>query len=121
MEYSTCYCPNKQCPDYGVRGFGQHLVRRGRDRGIPRLLCNVCDGTFSARHGTAYFEIRAEERIYTIAMCALAKGNSLRGTGRIVGVDKDTSRLISGTLLNNKRLSTTNTLFIHAIQGHHPP
>ena len=90
MEFSTCYCPNKQCLHYGIRGFGDHLARRGCDRGIPRLLCNVCDGTFSVRHGTAYFEIRAEERIYTIAMRALAEGNSLRGTGRIVGVDKDT-------------------------------
>ena len=29
-------------------------------------------------------------RIFTIAMRALAEGNSLRGTGRIIGVDKDT-------------------------------
>jgi hypothetical protein len=74
----------------GIRGFGHHLVRGGYDRGIPRLLCNVCDSTFSARYRTAYCEVRAEEQIYTIAMRALAEGNSLRGTDRIVGVDKDT-------------------------------
>ena len=34
--------------------------------------------------------MRAEEPNYTIAMRALAEGNSLRGTGRIVDVDKDT-------------------------------
>src|SRR5262249_55259479 len=63
---------------------------RGADRGIPRLLCTRCDGTFSARQGTAYFGVRAEEPNYTIAMRALAEGNSLRGTGRIVEIDKDT-------------------------------
>ena len=70
--------------------LGTHLVRRGADRGIPRLLCTKCKGTFSARQGTAYFGVHAEEPNYTIAMRALAEGNSLRGTGRIVEVDKDT-------------------------------
>jgi transposase-like protein len=50
----------------------------------------MCQGTFSARQGTAYFGVRAEEPHYTIAMRALAEGNSLRGTGRIVDVDQDT-------------------------------
>ena len=90
MEFSTCYCPNQQCSHYGLYGFDHHIVRRGFDNGIPRLKCNVCHHTFSARLGTAYSEIRAEERIYTIAVRALAEGNSLRGTGRIVDVDKDT-------------------------------
>jgi IS1 family transposase/transposase-like protein len=89
MEFTTCYCLNPQCTHYGKRG-GTHLVRRGADRGIPRLLCTKCKGTFSARQGTAYFGVRTDELHYTIAMWALAEGNSLRGTGRIVEVDKDT-------------------------------
>jgi IS1 family transposase/transposase-like protein len=89
MEFTTCYCPYPQCTHYGRRG-GAHLVRRGADRGVPRLLCTKCKGTFSARQGTAYFGVHAEESNYTIAMRALAEGNSLRGTGRIVEVDKDT-------------------------------
>ena len=89
MEFTTCYCLNPQCTHYGKRG-GAHLVRRGADRGIPRLLCTKCKGTFSARQGTAYFGVRTDELNYTIAMRALAEGNSLRGTGRIVEVDKDT-------------------------------
>jgi len=90
MEFTTSYCPNLQCTHYGQRGFGTHLVHRGADRGIPRLLCTRCDGTFSARQGTAYFGVRTEEPHYTIAMRALAEGNSLRGTGRIVEIAKDT-------------------------------
>ncbi len=90
MELSTCYCPNTRCSHYGIRGFDGYLVRRGFDRGVPRLKCNMCQSTFSVRQGTAYFGIRTDERIYTIALRALAEGNSIRGTGRIVGVDKDT-------------------------------
>jgi hypothetical protein len=50
----------------------------------------MCQGTFSVRQGTADVGVRAEEPHYTIAMRALAAGNALRGTGRIVDVDKDT-------------------------------
>src|SRR4029434_8450920 len=78
MEFTTCYCPYPQCTHYGKRGFNAHLVRCGADRGIPRLLCTKCQGTFSVRQGTAYFGIRADEPNYTIAMRALAEGNSLR-------------------------------------------
>ena len=44
MEFTTCYCPNPQCTYYGTRRIGAHLVRRGADRGIPRLLCTGCKG-----------------------------------------------------------------------------
>jgi hypothetical protein len=76
MEFTTSDCPNPHCTHYGQRGFGAHLVCRGADRGIPRLLCTRCEGTFSARQGTAYFGVRAEEPNDTIAMRALAEGNS---------------------------------------------
>ncbi len=116
MEFSTCYCPYQQCSHYGLYGFGHHIVRRGFDNGIPRLKCNMCHRTFSVRHGTAYSEIRAEERIYTIAVRALAEGNSLRGTGRIVDIDKDTvsdwldkagrhCRTVTTYLFNNLHIS----------------
>jgi len=42
------------------------------------------------RTGTAYFGIDTEPVIFETAMRALAEGNSLRSTGRIVAVDKDT-------------------------------
>jgi hypothetical protein len=57
---------------------------------MPRLWCTLCQRTVSARQGTAYFGVHAEEPHDTIALRALAEGHSLRGTGRIIGVDKDT-------------------------------
>ena len=47
MECTTYYWPSPQCTHYGKHGFDAHLVRRGTDRGIPRLLCTMCKGTFS--------------------------------------------------------------------------
>jgi hypothetical protein len=86
---SARYCPNPQCTHYGQHGFGAHLVQRGVDRVILRLLCSKCQSVYSARQGTAYFWARAEEANYTIAMRALPEGNSLRSTGRTVETDKD--------------------------------
>jgi len=59
-------------------------------RGGPRPLCPRYEGTWSARQGTAHFGGRAEEPPDTIAMRALAEGHALRGTGRMVEIDKDT-------------------------------
>lgn len=89
MHAKTCYCPNRACPKYGVQGQDNPIVHRGFDNGLPRLQCAMCKTTFSIRHGTAYRGIRSEEAIFTIAMRALAEGNSIRGTARIVDVDKD--------------------------------
>jgi hypothetical protein len=73
MECTTCYCPHPQCTHYGKRGFNAHLGHCGADRGIPRLLCTRCQGTFSVRQGTAYFGVRAEEPHFTMTMRALAR------------------------------------------------
>jgi hypothetical protein len=94
MECTPCYCPYPQCSHDGKRGFGVPLVCRGADRGMPRLWCPMCHGTFSARQGTAYVGVRGEESHDTTAMRALAAGHSLRGTGRIVDV------VVSHTLRN---------------------
>lgn len=90
MDYTTCYCPNERCWFYGVPWAQSRLVFNGSSRGYPQLLCRHCYRSVSLRMGTAYANIEADERIFTIAMRALAEGNSLRGTARIVGVDKDT-------------------------------
>ena len=74
MACTPCYCPHPPCTPYGPRGFGTPLVHCGADRGMPRLLCTMCKGTFSVRQGPAYFGVRAEAPHDTIAMRALAEG-----------------------------------------------
>jgi len=89
MDANTCYCPNWACPKYRIQGQDSHVVRRGFDNGIQRLQCAMCKTTFSIRQDTAYLGLRSDETIFTIATRALAEGNSIRGTARIVNVDKD--------------------------------
>ncbi len=84
MDAKTCYCPNRACRSYGIQGQDSHIVHRGFDNSIQRLQCAMCKTTFSIRQGTAYLGIRSDEAVFTIATRALAEGNSIRGTGRIV-------------------------------------
>ena len=44
------------------------------------------------RYGTAYFDLEADSSIFELAFRALAEGNSLRGTARIVEIDPETCR-----------------------------
>jgi len=89
MDTKTSYCPNRTCTNYGIQAPDGEIILKGFDNGIRRLQCKSCKSTFSIRQGTAYMGIRADEAIFTIAMRALAEGNSIRGTARIIDVDKD--------------------------------
>jgi hypothetical protein len=40
-------------------------------------------------YGTAYYSLKADQAIFELAVRALAEGNALRATARIVQVDKD--------------------------------
>ena len=55
-----------------------------------RFECLGCGQRISARTGTAYAGIRTDLGIYRRGAKALAEGLSIRGTGRLVEVDKDT-------------------------------
>jgi IS1 family transposase len=41
-------------------------------------------------YGTAYFDLEADPAVFELAVRALAEGNSIQGTARIVQIDKDT-------------------------------
>jgi IS1 family transposase len=43
------------------------------------------------RYGTAYYALEADPAIFETAVRALAEGNSLRATARIIQIDKDTA------------------------------
>ncbi len=91
MEWDGLYCPNRACPDYGVPFRQGHLVKNGTTRGQRQALCRSCGRSIALSYGTAYFGLDAAPAQFETAVRALAEGNSLRGTGRIVQVDKDTA------------------------------
>ena len=90
MEFTTCYCPHPQCTHYGHEALA--LIWSVVEPIAAFLAC--CAPCVRARFRRARARRTSgcarRNRIH-IAMRALAEGNSLRGTGRIVGVDQDTS------------------------------
>jgi len=91
MKWETLYCPNRLCGYYGIPFYEGQMVKNGSSHGQSQALCNACGSSVSLRYGTAYLELEADEFIFETAVRALAEGNSLRATARIVQIDKDTA------------------------------
>jgi len=92
MDWNTLYCPNPCCPCYGVTFKQSWLVKNGSSRGQKQALCRACRGSVALRYGTAYYGLDADSLIFETAFRALAEGNSIRGTARIVEIDPETCR-----------------------------
>ena len=91
MDWETLYCPNRFCRYYGRSFHASLLVKNGSTRGQKQARCRSCGRTVALTYGTAYFDLDAEPAHFEMAIRALAEGNSLRATGRIVQIDKDTA------------------------------
>jgi IS1 family transposase/transposase-like protein len=90
MKTDTSYCRNLRCPYYGVAGKRARLIFHDWHDGAPRFRCTHCDHLVGARAGTAYARIRTDMRIYQNSAAHLAEGSSIRATGRLLNLDKDT-------------------------------
>jgi len=91
MDWETLYCPNRCCRFYGMPFGHSALIKNGASRGHKQALCQSCGRSVFLRYGTAYFELEADPSVFETAIRALAEGNSLQSTARIVQVDKDTA------------------------------
>jgi IS1 family transposase len=67
------------------------MVKNGSSYGQKQGLCQACGSSVALRYGTAYYNLEADPAIFETAVRALAEGNSLRATARIVQIDKDTA------------------------------
>jgi IS1 family transposase len=90
MDWETLYCPNRSCAYYGLPFEQALLVKNGSSHGHKQALCRACGRRIALSYGTAYFDLNAEPAIFELAIRALAEGNSIRSTARIVQIDKDT-------------------------------
>lgn len=90
MEWETLYCPNKRCRYYGLPYQQGQMVKNGSSYGQPRALCKGCGSSVALSYATAYYGLESNRTIFETAVRALAEGNSIRATGRILQVDKDT-------------------------------
>lgn len=90
MMVGTCYCRNQDCALYGISGARAKLRFFDWHNGAPRLRCGRCKRLVSSRVGTAYAGIRTPEDTYQSGARHLAEGSSIRATGRLLNLDKDT-------------------------------
>ena len=90
MDWETLYCPNKRCKYYGIAFRQGRMVKNGSSYGQAQGLCKGCDRSVALSYATAYYGLESEPVIFEMAVRALAEGNSIRATGRILQVDKDT-------------------------------
>ncbi len=104
MDWETLYCPNPVCPFYGVRFGKSRLVKNGTTRGQRQALCRACGSSIALTYGTPYFDLEHDPALFELAIRALAEGNSIRATARIIQVDKDTESVrttIEGNLASH--------------------
>lgn len=90
MDWKTLYCPNKCCMYYGIPFQSGKLVKNGSSHGQPQALCKECGCSVAMNYATAYYGLESDWIIFETAVRALAEGNSIRATGRIFQIDKDT-------------------------------
>src|SRR5215831_150667 len=90
MDCTTCYCRMPRCPLFGQVAPRAQFTWHDWHRQAPRWRCRGCRALVSARTGTAYAGIRTEGTTYLRGAIALAEGLSIRATGRLLDVDKDT-------------------------------
>lgn len=85
-------CQNPDCKLYGRRDAGNLSVcgRYGKHHHIRLLYCKACKDRFSERKGTPLFRSDLEPQKALSVLQHLAEGNGTRGTGRLVGVHRDT-------------------------------
>jgi transposase-like protein len=88
-------CPNESCPDY-LKVDSGNISKRGfygvnKDRIL--LYCRTCGKRFSSTYGSSISGLHLPpDKILSIIHHAV-EGNSVRGTARLLKLDKDTVKL----------------------------
>jgi transposase-like protein len=90
MDYITCPCRRPKCPMYGQMAPRARLKMYDWQRQGPRFRCERWRVVVSATTGTAYAGICTDLHTSRRGATALAEGLSIRTTGRLLDVDKDT-------------------------------
>ncbi|MBL0713661.1 MAG: IS1 family transposase [Desulfosarcina sp.] len=91
-ELDKCFCPNKQCKDYGLRGQGNIAVRGkyGKDKSRDLLYCRTCGKRFASSRASAMFGLHLPAETIRQIIHHAAEGVGVRATARLLGLDKDT-------------------------------
>lgn len=93
MKIKEQFCSNEKCPHYGIAGKGNIYATttyRAGKRTRKMLRCRTCGARFSERRNTPLFYLHTKQDTIEKIVKALAEGNSIRATGRIMDIDKNT-------------------------------
>ena len=90
IDLSTYFCPNPNCKDHGVRGKGNITTSTRYGKGGTHLLrCKTCNQRFSENRNTVFMHSNYSRETIQRIILAVAECNSVRGTARILSLDKD--------------------------------
>lgn len=133
MNWEDLYCSNPHCFYYGVPFHHGDMVKNGSSNGQKRGRCQHCGKSVSLKYGTAYSGLEVDSSIFETAVRALAEGNSIRSTARIVNAEEDSiriwlhkasqhCRLVTLELWTNLRVTECQLDelwgFVHTKEGH---
>ena len=90
IDLSMYFYPNPHCKDHGVRGKGNITTstRYGKNR-THLLRCKTCNQRFSENRNTVFMHSNYSRETIQRIILAIAECNSIRGTARILELDKD--------------------------------
>ena len=90
IDLSMYFCPNPNCKDHGIRGKGNITTstRYGKNR-THLLRCKTCNQRFSENRNTVFMHSNYSRETIQRIILAIAECNSIRGTARILELDKD--------------------------------
>jgi len=85
-----CFCPDKECPDFGKLDAGNLINFGHTNAGTQRRQCKTCEGTFTVTRGTIFYRRRTPQKDIVEALAQLAERGSIAAVARVKGVKEDT-------------------------------
>ena len=90
MDWETFYGPNLDCAFDGMGVGESRLVKNGTTRGQRQALCRACGRSIALTYETPSVDLEHDPALFALTIRALAEGNSIRATARLIQVDQDT-------------------------------
>jgi transposase-like protein len=87
MNPQTLFCPNMDCPARGQTGKGNIHVHSQKEK---RLICVVCERTFTTSKGTIFYRLRSDPMIVMYVIILLAYGCPVQAIVKAFGLDERT-------------------------------
>ena len=90
IDLADYFCPNPKCKDHGIRGKGNITTSTRYGKNKTHLLrCKTCNKRFSENRNTIFMHSNYSKETIQRIILAVAECNSIRGTSRILSLDKD--------------------------------